>query len=262
MSLISKNRFALATAGALAATMMSLAPAHAADLMKFADFSQDPNNGNSINVRWVNAGTGGKLFTIANPTDTLLGSAKVIFNFDLPSLSGLSHLTADYNLNVVVDSGNAAQNVGASLDQPGLHGTFSFTYTGPTTVLNGHAISNGANLLTATFFDEGDITGKKNGTAGSIFASTDSGSTITYSSDFIDFTGSTVRDLAYTLNAVKPGFGFTAGQALNGFTAAETGEFAYTAVPEPATWTISIMGFGLLGATLRRRRPQAAAATA
>ncbi len=261
MSKFSTTRLALATAGAVAATMLSLAPAHAADLMKFADFSQDPS-ASSINVRWVNAGSGGSLFTIANATDTLAGAAKVKFNFDLPSLSGLSNLSADYNLNVVVDPGNPAQTIGGTLDQGGLKGSFSFTYTGPTTVLNGHAITTGANLLSATFFDNGDITGKKNGTAGSIFASTESGSTITYTSDFLNFTGSTVRDLAYTLNAVKPGFGFAAGSALNSFTAAETGEFAYTAVPEPATWTISIMGFGLLGATLRRRRPQAAAATA
>ncbi len=251
-----RTRLSLAMAGA-AAAMMSLAPAHAADLMKFADFSQDPN-GSSINVRWVNANTGGSLFTIAAPGSLVAGAAKVKFNFDLPSLSGLSNLSADYSLNVTAAAGNPVANVGASLDQPGLKGTFSFIYTGPTTVLNGHAISNGANLLTATFFDGGDITGKKNGTAGSIFASTESGSSITYSSDFIDFTGSTVRDLSYTLNAVKPGFGFTAGKALNGFTAAETGEFAYTAVPEPATWAISILGFGLLGATVRRRRQAAA----
>ncbi len=255
-----KNRFALAAASALAATMMSLAPAHAADVVKFADFAQDPQ-GNSINVRWTKAGTGGSLFSIANPTDTVTGAAKVLFNFDLPSLSGLSNLKADYSLNLKALSGNPVASAGASLDQPGLQGSFSFIYTGPTTVLNGHSITTGANLLTATFLDQGDITGKKGGTAGSIFASTDAGSSITYTSDFIDFTGSTSRDLSYTLNAVKPGFGFTAGQALNGFTAAETGEFGL-AVPEPTTWAMSIMGFGLLGAAARRRRQVAVAATA
>lgn len=33
---------------------------------------------------------------------------------------------------------------------------------------------------------------------------------------------------------------------------------AVTSVPEPATWGLMIMGFGLTGATLRRRRPVAA----
>ncbi len=241
--------------------MLSMAPAHASDIVKFADFSADPN-GNNIIVRWDNAGSGGSLFSITNPGDTVLGAAAVKFNFDLPSLSGLSNLSADYTLNVFAPGGNPAQNVGASLDQPGLQGSFSFIYTGPTTILNGHPIATGANLLSATFFNDGDITGKKNGTAGSIFASTESGSVITYTSDFINFAGSTARDLSYTLNAVKPGFGFAAGNALNSFTAAETGEFAYAAVPEPATWAMSILGFGLLGATLRRRRTRTVATSA
>ena len=36
--------------------------------------------------------------------------------------------------------------------------------------------------------------------------------------------------------------------------------FTLTAVPEPATWGMMIMGFGLAGATLRRRRASALAA--
>lgn len=38
----------------------------------------------------------------------------------------------------------------------------------------------------------------------------------------------------------------------------EVDNFAAGAVPEPSTWALSIMGFGLLGAALRRRRTAAA----
>ena len=34
------------------------------------------------------------------------------------------------------------------------------------------------------------------------------------------------------------------------------------AVPEPATWAMMIVGFGLVGGALRRRRPQLSAALA
>jgi hypothetical protein len=49
----------------------------------------------------------------------------------------------------------------------------------------------------------------------------------------------------YPLNGQTQGFGFT-----QGFT---------TGVPEPATWTLMIGGFGLAGAALRRRRAATAA---
>ncbi len=242
-------RSSLLAAGAICAVFAGSTAARAADIVKFADFSQV---GTGSDVRWVKTGSSGLLFSIPTSGAAIMGPAKVIFNFDLPSLSGLSNLSANYSLNVTVPTGNPALAVGGFRDQPGLQGGFSFIYTGPTTVLNGHAITTGANLLTATLTD-GDITGVVNGSAGSMFASTDSGSAVTYTSDFIDFTSSTSRDLSFSLNAVSPRFGASAGQALNSFAAAETGEFGF-AIPEPATWTMGILGFGLLGATLRRRK--------
>ncbi len=260
LTLPAAGRVAVTAAGALAAAMLSLAPAHAASIVKFADFAQDPTAG-SINVRWKNAGTGGSLFTIATPLSTSLGAAKVLFNFDLPFLSGLSNLNANYTLNVTVPSGNPAVNIGNSFDQPGLTGSFKFIYSGPAQTIGIYNLTPGENLLSATFFNDGDMTGKKKGTAGSIFDSTESGGVIIYTSDILSFATSQERDMSFSLNAVKPGFGFTAGKALNSFTAAETGEFG-VAVPEPATWAMTILGFGFLGATLRRRRNATAAAAA
>ena len=257
MVMFNKSRVALAAAGAVAATMMSMAPAHAATLMKFGDFSEV---GNGANVRWVKNNTGGSLFTIATPTGTTLGNAKVKFNFDLPYLADLNNLAANYRMSVTAPAGSAALNGGLGFfTQPNLQGSFSFIYTGPNTIIDGFAVNTGANLLSATFFNDAAIQGRVKGTAGTMFASTDTGSVIHYTSDFIDFKHSYIRDFSNSLNAVKPTFGYTSGKALNSFTASDVGEFG-VAIPEPATWATTILGFGLLGATLRRRRSAAATA--
>jgi hypothetical protein len=41
---------------------------------------------------------------------------------------------------------------------------------------------------------------------------------------------------------------------MGGFAAAMAIEDIQTAVPEPATWLVMILGFGAVGAMLRRRR--------
>ncbi|MBS0361220.1 MAG: PEPxxWA-CTERM sorting domain-containing protein [Proteobacteria bacterium] len=48
-------------------------------------------------------------------------------------------------------------------------------------------------------------------------------------------------------------FTFNAAATLN-----PPGDFAPPGVPEPASWALMIAGFGLAGATLRRRRMLAA----
>jgi hypothetical protein len=61
--------------------------------------------------------------------------------------------------------------------------------------------------------------------------------------------------LLWTVNlmtGVASGGNIIGAGPLNGLTAA--------AVPEPATWALLIAGFGFVGATLRRRRPQAVSA--
>lgn len=79
---------------------------------------------------------------------------------------------------------------------------------------------------------------------------------------FINGTSATVGDMTYTLN----GFGWDRSRANNvsRFLATPgddpsdyTGQFSFaavsSAVPEPATWALFILGFGAIGTTLRRR---------
>ena len=41
---------------------------------------------------------------------------------------------------------------------------------------------------------------------------------------------------------------------LNSFHANADGSFAIAGIPEPSTWTVMILGFGMLGAAQRRQR--------
>ncbi|SNS52810.1 PEP-CTERM protein-sorting domain-containing protein [Sphingomonas laterariae] len=68
---------------------------------------------------------------------------------------------------------------------------------------------------------------------------------------------------AFSYSAAMPGIWRTeAFGSITKFTAreVETGtplgvQFSYTAVPEPASWAMMIGGFGMIGATMRRRHP-------
>jgi hypothetical protein len=77
-------------------------------------------------------------------------------------------------------------------------------------------------------------------------------------------------DLAANTNGGASYFGFTDTQGFNSITISRPGNDAWgidnvtygvgSAVPEPATWAMMIMGFGLAGSAVRRRRALALAA--
>jgi len=115
--------------------------------------------------------------------------------------------------------------------------------------------------LTLTFADGAVITGDY------LF------SPATPGGQFVNGTSATVGNSTYTMN----GFGWdrsradnvSAFQAVSGGNPFDyTGQFSYfaitapTAVPEPATWAMFILGFGALGFGLRRRNAQVTASKA
>lgn len=111
-------------------------------------------------------------------------------------------------------------------------------------------VSDGKNLLTLNF---ANATLVGSGGAGALFGSTP-GSTVTYTSDFIDFSDATVGDFGIAMSGIMPGFGsaFWTGDSVGTF-ASDAGGIG-AEVPEPATWAMMIMGFGGIGAMIRRRR--------
>ena len=110
--------------------------------------------------------------------------------------------------------------------------------------------SDSANLLTLTF---SGATLAGGGGSGALFGSTPGG-TVTYTSDFLDFTGQSAGDFSLALSGITPGFGasFWSGDSTGTFASDSGG--GPNVVPEPGTWTMMILGFGGVGALMRRRR--------
>ena len=155
-------------------------------------------------------------------------------------------------------------------DQANFSGTFTFVTKTAITVgapnFMPHTYAAGSNLLTVTF-NGADITGSIGGSSGNSQDSTLGGGTVTFTSDFLDFTQTSERDLALSLTSVFPTFAqasmvATKNQALKSFLTNGSGQFSsdpapvingLVVVPEPGVWMLMVAGFGLVGVSARRR---------
>jgi hypothetical protein len=169
--------------------------------------------------------------------------------------------TVAWNAGVLSDTGGAAgvlvsfdflDAMPPAVDDPidavmNISATGGGPYSGTISFLRA---SDFANLLTVTFSGAVLVTA---GGAGAFLDSQPGTGLITYTSDFLDFTGNTGSDFSLGFSAISaaPGGGWTADSV--GTFASETrggGE----GVPEPLTWALMVTGFGGAGAMLRRRR--------
>lgn len=251
--------FAAAT---IAASVLVATPSQATitNFASFSALSQSPN------IFWTNSGGTGKngtLFTSANGSAP--GSTTIKFSFLQPGLNVVSNVLATFTLLATVTN-TAASSLGTSPTAPqtqkNLNGTFSIISQTPITIA-GHTYAAGTNLLSATFTN-GKINGySSGGVSDSTSGTPASAGTITYSSAFLNFLPTVDKDFALTLTSITPTLSHTSGKALNNFRANATGTFStdpaptvVIPVPESATWAMFIGGFGLMGAALRRRRPE------
>ena len=253
----SSNAFVKAAIGA-AAFLLTTVAAHA-DISTFATFT---SIGSAKNVSLVNSGDGATLYSTSTGTATGPGIAKVQFGFLQDGLSDfVSNVVADFTLNgTIVDP---ATTQGSLLYQPVFSGTMTFksttaiTLTGP--LFETKTFEAGSNLLTVTF--KGAIAGSRNGSTANFNGSTGADDTVLFTSDFLDFSNVTERDYANTLNAITPRLSLGANGRLNSFRATIGGSFSSDpapilvgTIPEPASWSLMIIGFMMLGAAVRRVR--------
>lgn len=265
--------FGIKTVTSLVAVGVALAavPSQAA-ITTFASFSPI---GTSTNVRWVNssgasAGTGGTIYSTATAGGTVPAPRNVSFSFLLPQLAPfVTGVTAQFSLNGTVPNGNPALLVAGFLVQDNVAGGFSFTSTSAITV-NNTTYAAGSNLLTATYGGAA-IAGQRNGTSGSFSGSTSAGDTVSYTSDFLSFSNVQDSDFSISLTSVAsplqavPTNGVPT-RALRSFRSVASGTFSsdpapvVLAVPEPESWALMVVGFGLVGLQVRRRAKSASIA--
>jgi hypothetical protein len=126
-------------------------------------------------------------------------------------------------------------------------GTLAVTLLAPQMGLSGPSV----NALTVNFTN-GILVGDLGSGASALRANEDLGSSIIYVSDFADL--SETRDEDFSLSFSGASVPFTmVGSRLVNFRTSGSGTFAAN-VPEPTTWGMTIGGFALIGAAMRRRR--------
>ncbi len=250
------KKFALAAA--TVASMAIAAPSQAV-ITTFAAFTPI---GTTRNVRWEKVGTaGGKFYTTSTGSASVPGAVNVKFTF-LQNYFVTNNIAQSINasFNFLGTTANTPATLSNGMLSQGINsGSFSFRSQQAITVGN-VTYAPGSNLLSGTF-TAADLSGQQNGSAGGINDSTLSGSSVVYTSDFLDFTNVATRDFALSLTSINPVLvQANASSSLRTFRASAGGTFAsdpapiINGVPEPAIWGMMIAGFGIVGFQSRRRR--------
>jgi hypothetical protein len=253
------------TIATMAAGLAATAFAGSAGAVTFADYGAASSD---ANLTWTQSSN---TLSGALSTTGVSGGAQTVFSFLTPTLSSLSNLPALFTLTATAPASDPAVSGVGQIAEQNLSGSFSFIYDGTTTLTVGSkTFAPGANLLSGTFAGA-TLVGPANGSTSSFQDAIFSGGTVSFSSDLASFSPTGDKGLSLALTSVLPFFGVTTpGTALNSFSAVSTGSFAADlaggggagGVPEPVTWAIMLLGFGGVGASLRRERHRAARSAA
>ncbi len=199
----------------------------------------------------------------------LSAASQTTFQYKIAGLSNLGKLKASWTM--------SATETGAlgfgPLALGTFDGSFTFAYAGPTRTVSGHTVHAGDTLLSGTFLGS-VFTGY--GSSATLADSLLGGGLVDYRSNpLISFTPTGGDEgLAMTYTSLHNPVAVVGG-TLTDFTAVGAGNFsadnahvqsltpshnnggaslAPTSAPEPAAWTLMLIGFGAVGALARRGR--------
>ena len=182
----------------------------------------------------TNANTQPFTFTNSGPGSTFSGTVQGNFQF---LIAGLPTAPQAATITLTSTAVSPATTFGPFLSQPIEGATDTLTFT---------RVSDNANLLSVTF--TGNLTGFDGDVSATLSSNTLSGDSLTYTSAFLDFSGTTSRSMGLNVAGINPAFTQNDNGFLDNFTADLTGGFssspAPAVVPEPA----SVVVFGSLGA--------------
>lgn len=224
-----------------------------AQLTTFGQWNQSAV-GNQFNVtnNGLPVGSGGMVTITSNNTNPPNTGVRGVFTFLLNDFTGtpLEFQTAYFAINM---TSMTAANTGGTIDQI-FNGTISIVratpYFGLTNLLT---ISLSNFVLSGT-----NGSGSASGSASSAIG----GTTVTMTSDFIDFTNTTQRDVGAGFSSVTPAYALDVNNMLRSFTAASAWTFStdpppeITFVPEVNTGVLFalVVGLAIGGEAWRKRR--------
>lgn len=154
-------------------------------------------------------------------------------------------------------TGFAVNQSGNLWSQAFTGGTVTFTSTAGF-ALGSSFYAPGSNILSLSF-SGGELSALVPGTSGNALVSIPGDGFSNVTSDFLSFPPIQLTDFSISIANVVPGFTFSpgglGGQAnarFSNFVARGSGDFT-AQVPEPATWLMLVVGFGLVGFARRRQ---------
>lgn len=250
----------LTTIAATAIALGMSAPALSASVT-FGQFLQKDASARLFRYQNQDAGAvkGAKIYTTAATAGTNANVAGAIPIYFVLSNAGLpADLLGFQDAHLAVNFVSSAGTTGTGVTRRQAFDTVtsgSITITRDTAALEG--IGSRTNLLTVSFTNASLDAAQS---AGAFTFSTSADSTISYSSDFLDFSHTTMRDFSFSFSGASPTFQAALGSSSRNTRFSGTGTFASDpapltfGVPEASTWAMLVVGFGAVGATMRTGR--------
>lgn len=231
----------------------SFASEAGAQLTTFGQWNQTaPGNQFNIVNNGQPVGGGGQVDFTANNTNPPNIGVRGVFTFLLADFQStpLEAQTAYFAINL---TSTTAANVG---------GTFDQIFSGTIQIVRATPYFGLTNLLTITLSNFVLSGASGSGSASGSASSAVAGTTVTMTSDFVDFTNTTQRDVGAGLSSVTPAYALDINGMIRSFTAASTWTFStdpppdVTFVPEVNTGIVfmAIVGLAVGGELIRKRR--------